>query len=123
MRTETGKKLIRLAWLMWGTAMLAQCLNLLHRVGGATVADRLMAEFDISATALGTLMALLFYVYGAMQFPSGAMADSLGPRKTLNAPGIVEIDFQVTTGLLLLKLINFTNFFVFEMHHSFLNCV
>ena len=84
MKSGIDKKLVRLAWLMWGTAMAAQLLNLFHRIAGATVADRLMADFNLTATAVGTLMALLFYVYGFMQFPSGALADSLGPRKTLS---------------------------------------
>jgi sugar phosphate permease len=69
--------------------MVAQLFNLFYRLSGATIADRLMADFNISATAVGTLMALLFYVYSAMQFPSGALADSLGPRKTLTFGGLI----------------------------------
>ena len=83
-KTEVGRKLVRLAWLIWGTATAAQFLNLFHRIAGATIADRLMADFNLTATAVGTLMALLFYVYGFMQFPSGVLADSLGPRKMLS---------------------------------------
>ena len=94
-----GKKLVRLAWLMWATAMAAQLLNLFHRIAGATVADRLMADFNISATAVGTLMALLFYVYGFMQIPSGALADSLGPRKTLSFGCLVASLGSIVFGL------------------------
>jgi sugar phosphate permease len=75
---------------MWGTAMVAQLFNLFHRIAGATIADRLMADFDLSATTAGTLLALLFYVYSAMQFPSGALADSLGPRKTITAGSLIS---------------------------------
>ena len=63
--------------------MVAQSFNLFHRGAGATIADRLMADFDISATTFGILMAMLFYIYGAVQFPAGALADTLGPRKTI----------------------------------------
>jgi len=98
-KTEVGRKLVRLAWLIWGTAMAAQFLNLFHRIAGATVADRLMADFNLSATAVGTLMALLFYVYGFMQFPSGALADSLGPRKTLSLGCLVASLGAIVFGL------------------------
>lgn len=94
-----GRKLVRWAWLIWATAMAAQLLNLFHRVAGATVADRLMADFNISATAVGTLMALLFYVYGFMQFPSGVLADSLGPRKTLSFGCLVASLGAIVFGL------------------------
>ena len=99
MKTEAGRKLVRLAWLIWGTAMAAQFLNLFHRIAGATVADRLMADFNLTATAVGTLMALLFYVYGFMQFPSGALADSLGPRKTLSFGCLVASLGAIVFGL------------------------
>ncbi|MDP2930899.1 MAG: MFS transporter [Chloroflexota bacterium] len=96
---STENRLLRLAWLMWGIAILAQWLNLFQRVAGATVADRLMAEFDISATALGVLMSVLFYVYGLMQFPVGAMADSLGPRKILSVGILTASIGSVVFGL------------------------
>jgi len=53
------------------------------------MADRLMADFNVSAFAFGGLGAVYFYIYAAMQLPSGTLADTLGPRKT------------ITTGLLL----------------------
>ena len=86
----TGKRLMRLAWVMWGTAMLVQLLNLFHRMAGATIADRLMADFDISATVVGNVTALFFYVYAVMQFPSGGLADSLGPRKTISIGALIS---------------------------------
>ena len=55
----------------------------------APMADRLMADFNVSAFAFGGLGAVYFYIYAAMQLPSGTLADTLGPRKT------------ITTGLLL----------------------
>ncbi len=99
MTTNTKKRLLLFAWLMWGTAMLPQFLNFFHRIAGTTIADRLMADFNITATAVGALMAVLFYVYGAMQFPAGALADSLGPRKTLTIGSIIAGIGAITFGL------------------------
>jgi sugar phosphate permease len=79
--------------------MVAQSFNLFHRVAGGTVADRLMAEFNTSATAFGALMALLFYVYGFMQFPAGALSDSLGPRKTITLGCLAASVGGVTFGM------------------------
>ncbi len=47
------------------------------------MADRLMADFDLTASAFGSLGAIYYYVYAAMQLPSGTVADTLGPRKTI----------------------------------------
>jgi sugar phosphate permease len=47
------------------------------------VVDQLMMEFNMSAAGVGSVLALYFYVYAAMQVPSGMLADSYGPRKVL----------------------------------------
>jgi sugar phosphate permease len=73
----------RLAWLVWGVALLAQLLNSFHRVSAAVVVDRLMLEFDLSAAAVGSILAAYFYTYAAMQIPSGILADYFGPRRVL----------------------------------------
>jgi len=49
------------------------------------MADRIMADFEITAVAFGSLGAIYFYVYAAMQLPSGTLADTIGPRKTITA--------------------------------------
>ena len=75
--------LSRLAWVIWGVALVAQLLNSLHRVAVGVAVDRLMLEFDMSAAAAGSLVAVYFYTYAAMQVPSGIFADSFGPRRVL----------------------------------------
>ncbi|TFH34372.1 MAG: MFS transporter [Dehalococcoidia bacterium] len=72
-----------LPWVVWGVAVLAQLLNSFHRVSAAVVVDRLMLEFDLSAAAAGSILAVYFYTYAAMQVPSGILADYFGPRKVL----------------------------------------
>lgn len=73
----------KLAWVIWIVAMLAQMMNTLHRVGAAPALDQIMSDFGITAATVGILMSMYFYVYAVMQFPSGILADSLGPRKTI----------------------------------------
>ncbi len=80
-----------LRWVMWGTAMIPQLLNLFHRNTGAPIVDRIMAAFNMSATAFGNLQSMFFYTYAAMQIPSGILADYMGPRK------IVALGFIVSS--------------------------
>jgi sugar phosphate permease len=77
------KKVRQLAWIIWSVALSAQLLCQFHRIAGSVVVDRVMADFAITAATVGGVLAMYFYVYAAMQFPSGVLADYLGPRKTL----------------------------------------
>ena len=77
------RKLYRQRWRIWAVACLAHATGLFHRAAMAPMADRIMADFDVSATVLGSLGAVYFYIYAAMQLPAGTLADTLGPRKTI----------------------------------------
>lgn len=88
-RPDIIQKLYRQRWRIWIVACLAHSIGLFHRAALTPMADRLMADFNVSAFAFGGLGAVYFYIYAAMQLPSGTLADTLGPRKT------------ITTGLLL----------------------
>ena len=89
MSTNTIEKAYQRRWLIWIVACLAHTIGLFHRASLTPMADRIMADFNISAFAFGGLGAAYFYIYSAMQLPSGTLADTLGPRRT------------ITTGLLL----------------------
>lgn len=82
---QQTERLLRRRWLVW--AVLAFCFAIVffHRVSLAVVSDQLMAEFNLGAAALGNLGAVYFYVYTAMQIPSGILADTTGPRLTVTA--------------------------------------
>jgi len=54
-----------------------------HRVSPAIMAVDIMADMHLGAPAMGALASIFFFSYGAMQLPSGLLADSLGPRRTL----------------------------------------
>jgi sugar phosphate permease len=54
-----------------------------HRVSPAVMAVDIMHDMGLGAPAMGLLASVFFFTYGAMQLPSGLLADSLGPRKTL----------------------------------------
>jgi sugar phosphate permease len=89
----------RLAWLIWIVAMLAQIMNTMHRVGAAAALDQIMSDFGITAATVGILMSMYFYVYAFMQFPSGILADSLGPRKTITIGCLVATVGSIVFGM------------------------
>ncbi len=79
-----------------------------HRVSPAIMAVDIMADMGIGAPAMGALASIFFFTYGAMQLPSGLLADSLGPRRTLPAffglAGLGAILFGISdsvTGLMI----------------------
>jgi sugar phosphate permease len=56
-----------------------------HRLCPAVIALDIQASFGLSGTLLGMLGSAYFYAYAIMQLPTGLMADSWGPRKTVSA--------------------------------------
>lgn len=72
-----------LAWSVWGVAAIFYLTGFYQRVSPAVMTSELMRSFSISAQDLGNLSAFYFYLYVAMQIPTGVLVDSLGPRKLL----------------------------------------
>ncbi len=73
----------RIRWPLWFVAVLSHSIGIFHRAAMGPMADRIMADFNVTAVAFGSLGAIYFYVYAAMQIPSGTLADSIGPKKTI----------------------------------------
>ena len=84
----TGSRAAR-RWIIFLVALAAYMLGLFHRVAPAAMARELVQAFAASAAALGTLSATYFWVYTAMQLPSGILADTVGPRRLLFVGGVV----------------------------------
>ena len=76
-------------WLIFGVAVTAYVLGLFHRIAPATIAGDLTQAFQTSAATLGLLSATYFWVYTAMQLPSGVLADTVGPKRLLIVGGLV----------------------------------
>ena len=80
---------LRVAWLVWGLGALLYLMGFFQRVAPAVMTDELMRAFSINAAGLGSLSALYFYSYVAMQVPTGILADRWGPRRLLTAGAFV----------------------------------
>jgi sugar phosphate permease len=79
----------RRRWIIWASLMAVYMIGVFHRVAPAVIAKDLMGTFKTSATVLGMLSSSYFYIYAAMQVPSGILADTVGPRKTVALSAVV----------------------------------
>ncbi len=70
----------RVRWTLYGLLVFSYMGVFFHRMAPAVVSGDLMAAFGTTGAALGSLAAMYYYVYTAMQMPAGVLADTLGPR-------------------------------------------
>jgi MFS family permease len=80
---------VHLSWIVWGLGAAFYFTGFYQRVAPAVMTDQLMADFEISAAALGHLSAFYFYSYVAMQIPTGILSDLWGPRRLLTTGALV----------------------------------
>jgi sugar phosphate permease len=78
---------------------LSYLLVFFHRLCPAVIALDIQADFGLSGTVLGLLGSAYFYPYALMQIPTGVLADSWGPRKTIAAFFLVAAAGSVLMGL------------------------
>ena len=75
---------IKYRYLICLLIFLCYILVFFHRLCPAVIALDIQSSFGISGTVLGVLGSAYFYSYAIMQLPTGLMADSWGPRKTVS---------------------------------------
>ena len=72
-------------WLLWGVLAVSYLLVNVYRLATAVISGELMGALETTGAQLGTLHAVFFFVYGAMQIPTGVLVDRVGPRWTATA--------------------------------------
>ncbi|NGP54409.1 MFS transporter [Thioalkalivibrio sp. XN8] len=89
----------RIRWTIYGVLIAAYMLAFFHRFAPAMVASELAQSFGITAAALGSLAAMYFYIYTAMQIPAGVLADTLGARFSVTIGNVVAGGGSIIFGL------------------------
>ena len=84
-----SRRFERVRWTIYGILIAAYMLAFFHRFAPAMVSAELSQAFGITAAALGSLAAMYFYIYTAMQIPAGVLADTLGARFAVTIGNIV----------------------------------
>ena len=89
----------RVRWTAFTLLVIAYMMVYFHRMAPGVVAADLMQAFSTSGAALGSLAAMYYYVYTAMQIPSGVLADTLGPRLCAGVGSLVAGAGSILFGL------------------------
>lgn len=79
----------RIRWTIYILLALSFMLVYFHRMAPAVVAGDLMRSFNTTAAALGSLAAMYYYIYTAMQLPAGILADTFGAKLSVVVGNIV----------------------------------
>lgn len=90
---------MRRAWLVWGAALAAYTVGVMHRttfgVSGVAAADR----FDVSPDLLASFVFLQVAVYLSMQVPAGLLLDRWGSRALITAGSLAMAGGQALLAL------------------------
>jgi sugar phosphate permease len=89
----------RLRWIIYAILVVSYMMAFFHRMAPGVVASDLMRDFAASGAALGSLAAMYYYVYTAMQIPAGVLADTLGPRVSAGIGSLVAGIGSILFGL------------------------
>ena len=68
-------------WVVFAVICLIYFFVYFHRVSTSVIVSDLLAEFNTTATALGFMSSMYFYIYAFNQPIVGYLADRIGPRR------------------------------------------
>jgi len=86
-------------WSIYTILVVTYMLAFFHRMAPAVISADLMKAFNTSGAALGSLAAMYFYIYTAMQIPAGVLADTLGARVTVTAGSLIAGGGSILFGM------------------------
>lgn len=89
MHTSEQRRFLWVRATIYTILILAYMSVYFHRMAPGVVSAELMTSFQTSATALGSLAAMYYYIYTVMQIPAGVLADTLGNRASVTAGNLV----------------------------------
>lgn len=70
-------------WIVFSAVLLSYFLIVSQRTAPGLITDRLMSEFQISATIVGLIASIQFLAYSGLQIPVGLLSDRFGPNHFL----------------------------------------
>lgn len=70
----------RFRWIVFSSVLFTYLLISSQRTAPGLITDQLMLEFEITATTIGLLTSIQFFIYTGLQIPMGMLADRYGPN-------------------------------------------
>lgn len=67
-------------WIVFTSVLFTYLLMSSQRTAPGLITDQIMVEFGVTATTIGLLTSIQFFVYTGLQIPMGLLADRFGPN-------------------------------------------
>jgi sugar phosphate permease len=67
-------------WIVFVSVLFTYVLMSSQRTAPGLITDQIMLDFQVTATTIGLLTSIQFFVYTGLQIPMGIMADRFGPN-------------------------------------------
>lgn len=67
-------------WLVFASVMFTYLLMASQRTAPGLITDQVMRDFHVTASTIGLLTSIQFFVYTGLQIPMGLLADRFGPN-------------------------------------------
>ena len=70
----------RYKWIVFSSVMFTYLLMSSQRTAPGLITDQIMSDFNVTASTIGLLTSIQFFVYTGLQIPMGIWADRYGPN-------------------------------------------
>ncbi|WP_445478287.1 MFS transporter [Lysinibacillus irui] len=70
----------RYRWIVFVSVLFTYLLMASQRTAPGLITDQLMRDFSVTASTIGLLTSIQFFVYTSLQIPMGILADRFGPN-------------------------------------------
>ena len=67
-------------WVVFASVLVTYLLMASQRTAPGLITDQVMMDFHVTATTIGLLASIQFFVYTGLQIPMGILADRYGPN-------------------------------------------
>jgi sugar phosphate permease len=74
------KQTSKFRWVIFASVLFTYVLMSSQRTAPGLITDQIMVDFQVTATTIGLLTSIQFFVYTGLQIPMGMMADRFGPN-------------------------------------------
>lgn len=74
------KQTSRFRWVVFASVLFTYLFMSSQRTAPGLITDQVMVDFHVTATTIGLLTSIQFFVYTGLQIPIGILADRFGPN-------------------------------------------
>ncbi|WP_102348581.1 MFS transporter [Bacillus sp. Marseille-P3661] len=74
------RKNSRFRWVVFASVLFTYVLMSSQRTAPGLITDQVMLDFNVTATTIGLVTSIQFFVYTGLQIPMGILADRYGPN-------------------------------------------